>query len=339
MSKQPCNNLSWTRLDLHTHLLKTTQGAKGIPLCAIAAFEAFKKRVYMSSPIPKETNRIKNFRVELAKCIPKFPNNKDTKLILETKGLPDLLLDYINWASRFVPPRPRLINIESTARNDQRWWLLQEQIELLLNKVQKGEDISPHLSRKVYQHGFTPASSAKDCDADRWADKDFLLNVMGYHHFHLGTKLEGRGHVSRTNEVLFAQVTRQLFTVLAICNHSVFENKKTVSSPISDERKRIWAIFDEVSSRVIPPGTLYIPSVVTLSGHADYHVQLAYDYAYIIGQIDPKLDQLSYVVALYEDAGIKSPICPKLKWDLQFLDLGLLDEEQKLFFSIREGPM
>jgi hypothetical protein len=50
----------------------------------------------------------------------------------------------------------------------------------------------------------------------RWSDKDFLLNVMGYHHFHLGTAVQRRGYVDRTDDLIFAEVRRDTFTVIAI---------------------------------------------------------------------------------------------------------------------------
>ncbi len=48
-----------------------------------------------------------------------------------------------------------------------------------------GGDLTPHLSLQPHTRGFTPAASAQGPNVNRWADKDMLLNVMGYHHLHL----------------------------------------------------------------------------------------------------------------------------------------------------------
>ena len=176
------------------------------------------------SNIASESKRIKNLKSIIIKLIPKFPNTKETKRILEQKSLPSLFIDYINWASRYVPLRRRTISIEPTATNDPRWCALRTEIDAFLFKVRNGEDLTPHLSLQAHKQGFTPAAGLTGPNVDKWADKDFLLNVMGFHHFHLGTSIEAAGHVMRTDDVLFAEVTRDTFNVVAIFNHSVFDD-------------------------------------------------------------------------------------------------------------------
>src|SRR5574341_978416 len=106
-----------------------------------------------------ESKRVKKFRLSIVKQIPKFPNNKASLKKLEAKSLTSLLIDYANWASRLVAPRPRKVSIEPTATNDPRWKGLAAEITGFLDKVRKGEDLTPHLSLDAYTRGFTPASS------------------------------------------------------------------------------------------------------------------------------------------------------------------------------------
>lgn len=285
-----------------------------------------------------ESKRVKNFRLSIIKQIPRVPNDKATKELLESKSLADLFIDYINWASRLVAIRQRKIQIAPSATNDPRWSKLKYEINVLLEKVRSGDDLVPHLSLQAQKQGFTPASSAKSADADRWADKDFILNVMGFHHFHLGTMMETAGHVTRTDNVLFAVVTRDKFRALAIFNHSVFDKTSTITSKMSEERERLWSIFDSESSPGIPPGAVYIPSIIMTSGHSYHHVQLADHYARLIREIDPKLDDQCFLRKIYTNSGVVAPDRPKLKWSFDFLDLGLYDEAQKLFFVLHNGP-
>lgn len=285
-----------------------------------------------------ESKRVKAFRLEIAKEIPKFPNDKTTLQALEASSLASLLIHYNNWAMRYVLPRPRTVSTESTATSDPRWPTLANEISAFLDKVRNGEDLTPHLSLEPHTRGYTPASAQKGPGVDRWADKDFLLNVMGYHHFHLGRPVQPNGFVARTDDLLFARVSRDHFTVVAIFDHSVFEKTESPTKAMTTERERLWAIFDEHSSRRITPGSVYIPSVITTSGHSLHAVRMADDYARVVREIDPKLDDINFVKGLYDPAGVPCPKKSKLKWHLNYLDLGLLDTTSSAFFVFRYGP-
>lgn len=67
-------------------------------------------------------------------------------------------------------------------------------------------------------------------------------------------------------------------------------------------------------------------------------VRLADDYAHVVREIDPRLDDFEYVNELYESAGVPCPKTLNLKWHLNFLDLGLLDATLNTFFVFRYGP-
>ncbi len=160
---------------------------------------------------------------------------------------------------------------------------------------------------------------------------------MGYHHFHLGLSTEPKGFVTRTNDLLFAKVSRDSFTVLAIFDHSVFDMNFSTGT-MTMERERLWSLFEEHSSRGLPPGSVYAPAMITTSGHSLHLVRLADNYSYIIREIDPKLDDIAYIQEMYQSAGIACPKKPKLPWHLNCLDLGLLDSSSNTFFILKYGP-
>lgn len=281
-----------------------------------------------------ETKRIKNFRLSIAKQIPRFPNDKASLQILEAKSLGALLIDYANWAIRYVATRPRRVIIESTAINDRRWASWEADIRQLLRKVETGDDLTPHLSLKPHTRGFTPAASAQGPDVDRWADKDMLLNVMGYHHLHLdAAPTQGM----RSDEMVFAQVTRDTFTVVGIFDHSVFE-ATTPTAVMTAERERLWEIFDERTTRGVPPGAVVMTPPIATSGHPVQLVMMASDYARTIHAIDPKLNDRSYVQGLFEEAHAPVPAKPELRWRMHFLDLCLVDKAETCAFVLRKGP-
>lgn len=133
-----------------------------------------------------DSKRIKTLKKEIINIVPKFPNNRATKEDVESKHLTDLLIVYLSWAARLIIPRPRKVEIEHEVTSDMRWDSVKNQFSLLKEKIEKGQDLIPHLSLKAQEKGYTPATSEPGPSVDKWADKDFLLNVMGFYHFHLG---------------------------------------------------------------------------------------------------------------------------------------------------------
>jgi hypothetical protein len=283
-----------------------------------------------------ESKRVRAFQRGLVNKIPRFPNDKGSLTAIQSASLVSLLIHYMNWAIRYVPARPRIVRIDSTASSDARWKKHQEAISLFLDKVTSGGDLTPYLSLEVHSRGYTPPQQSRGSSPSHWADKDFVLTIMGYYHFHLGPNLEPNGFATRTDDLIFAKVTRDEFLVIAVLDHSAFEMTGT-DDKMTEERKRLWTIFDEHSTRGLPPGSVYIPAMITTSGHSLHIVRLAQEYANIIRSIDPKLDEQSYIVNLYRCAGAKCPKKTKLAWHLNFLNFGLLDTQSNMFFVFKYG--
>jgi hypothetical protein len=281
-----------------------------------------------------ESKRVEAFRLEIAKKIPKFPNNRASLKALQSKSLGALLIDYGNWAIRYIAPRVRALAIEPTATADPRWKSLALEVQSMLDKVRSGADLTPHLSLQPHTRGFTPAAAEPGPDVDRWADKDMLLNVMGYHHLHFDA---APGNSMRSDDVLFAHVTRDEFAVVGIFNHSVFEQTQ-LNAAMTSERERLWQIFDERSLRGHAHGVVIVSTLITNSGHSFDVKQAASDCARTITKTDPHLDDPNYVRSLYEQASIPLPERPKLEWHLHLLDLGLLNKSVGAFFCLRKGP-
>lgn len=282
-----------------------------------------------------ESPRIRKFRLSIAKAIPKFPNDQETLELLEAKSLGSLLIDYANWAHRLIPPRPRSVVIEPSLTSDRRWKTLATDTKALLQLVAAGDDLNPRLSEKAFRRGFTPATSQSGPDVDKWEDKDFLLNVMGYHHLHLSPIIERSGLAKRTNDILFAQVTRDRFCAIGFFDHSVFERTDAVSQTMTDERNRLWQIYE---TRWRIPGAVYAMGPITTSGHAVQHTMLAQRYAQIVANIDPKLDDLATRTEVFPNLSASAVKAMKLEWRFNFLDLGLCDHSAMTFHILQKGP-
>lgn len=279
--------------------------------------------------------RIKVFHRDLVEIIPRIPNNKESLDALQEKQLTDLLVIYINWKIRFVDKRPRKVNVDNSANQDKRWQQMNKEINVFLEKVENGDDLTPHLSLRALKVGYSLKGDSVTNPDDSWDDKDFILNVMGYHHFHLGEKKPNTPHADRTNEVLFAKVSRDTFTILAILDHSVFEESDPISGKMEQDRQMLWSIFDQNSKKTGCHGGFIIPSMIMTSGHSYNTVKSAIEYVRVINEINPKLDDPNYVNNI---PGFDNSKTKHLRWYINHLDLGILDKSLNIFGVLKYWP-
>lgn len=285
------------------------------------------------------TGRLQQLHKGLVKAIPRIPNNRSTLDALRAKSVGELLIYFLCWRLRFVAPRPRIVGIDPAVTGDARWTTWSGHVQTFLTRVEAGEDLTPWLSLQAHSRAFSLAATQSGPDVDRWKDKDFLLFVMGLHHFHLGQQLEKKGYAGRTNEIIFAEVTREQFDIVALTDHDVFGNNADGS--LTPERERLWELFDSRRARNMLPGFVYISGGygglgITMSGHPTYLVLMAQKYGRIIREIDPKLDDPIYVASLYPGDRPVNP--PKLSWRFNHLDLVICDEANQCFFTLGRGP-
>ena len=120
---------------------------------------------------------------------------------------------YFDALRRRIAPKPRTIRIADDflcpPAEVPGWQTLQE-------KVRKGEDINPHLSKR---HASL-------------FNLDGLLNEWGVHHFHLGVAPDPKdpAYVGRTGPLLYALVTDEAFYAINVYTHGSFENSDIVES-------------------------------------------------------------------------------------------------------------
>lgn len=281
--------------------------------------------------------RIKAFRESLIKTIPCFPNDKTTRTTLEGKRLTDLLITFVAWRLRHVRQTRRRVSGRERLASDPRMIGLTPNLDAFIKTVEDGEDLTPYLSLGAIKEGYTPTAEGSGPEGS-WADKDFLLNVMGLHHFHLGMMREAKGHAARTNEVLFASVTRDTFEIIGLFDHDAFERKG--DGTMTSERARLWSTYDTCQAANTLPGQLTIGGFnglgITMSSHPVAVVLAAQEHTRIISEVEPRLDDPTYVRSLYPADSI--PKKPKLRWDYNNLDLGLYDEKASFFGILCKGP-
>jgi hypothetical protein len=125
----------------------------------------------------------------------------------------EVRLRYFDAMRRRIAPRPRLLKIADDflcpPLQLPGWQLLQQ-------RVQKGEDLNPNLSKR---HASL-------------LNLDGLLNEWGVHHFHLGVGPDAKepAYVGRTGPLLYALVTDEVFLAINIYTHASFEDSAIVES-------------------------------------------------------------------------------------------------------------
>ncbi|AOT08245.1 hypothetical protein [Pseudoalteromonas luteoviolacea] len=283
-----------------------------------------------------EPKRIKKLRARLIKELPFFPNDRVTRDELENQSLENILLHYLHWKTRIVPQRERKVQISPHVTGDKRWSTLKGSINAFLEKVRNGEDLYPFHSLRAHKYGYTPAQRIRNGDAAIWEDKDLLLNSQGFHHFHLNMNIQSTGLSERTDDVLFAFVSRAKFHAIGIFNHDVFEPDDG-SGHITPERKRMLQIHDQYMSQRLPPGTAYITNPISMSGHPSHLVRLSIFYADKVCEIDTKLDDRLYINSLYKNAKIPPQKAYNFEWDIHGLDLVAYDKKADTRFVIVQG--
>ncbi|MDR6962500.1 hypothetical protein [Shewanella putrefaciens] len=286
----------------------------------------------------EETNRIKKLKSQLIKELPFFPNDKATLSELECQGLNGVLIHYLHWKTRIVPPRQRKVQIAPEVTSDKRWKSLKEGINGLLDKVRNGENIYPYHSQRAHKNGYTPAQRIRDGEVDSWEDKDQILNTKGFHHFHLNMNVLSTGLSERTDDVLFAFVSRDNFHAIGIFDHSVFEPIDS-NRNMTSERKRMWDLHKKHATLGIKPGAAYFSNPITTSGHPIYLIRMADYYAQKIRENDPKLDDRLFVNGLYAQGQLPHPNKYNFEWRMDALDLGLFDKKTNVLFCIHKGHM
>ncbi|KUO23192.1 hypothetical protein AVO51_18460 [Vibrio cholerae] len=97
----------------------------------------------------EESKSKRNFKAELIKKLPFFPDDRNTLQQLESEGLGNVMFYYLHWSTRQVPSRVRKVHIYPELTADKRYKMLKEQIKLFRYKVSNGEDLSPYLSLKL----------------------------------------------------------------------------------------------------------------------------------------------------------------------------------------------
>ena len=283
--------------------------------------------------LPSYPPRIQVLRTELIKAIPKAPNTKATKSHLNAFGTHHLVLTYLTWKMRFVPTKPRRVLIWSGGVDPYYFGTIRSRFQPLLGKVERGQDLTPHLSRLVHTLGFSmPRVPIEKHPSDR----DGVLIKMGLHHFHVGAMNATNPH-GRSGRLVFADVTDDEFKIIAISGHDALKIGAT-------EWKQLFGISNRYIQSQLPSDVAYMAYPTMSSGHPMELVRYADHCDETMTRLDPSLEDRAFVDKLYSenDAAdghdLERPAKPTLKWHFENLDFGVLEVKTHVFFRMYFSP-
>lgn len=125
-----------------------------------------------------------------------------------TRDPEELAVAFFNALAHRPPVTPRRVLV---SREFACPLACQAGVDLIKDKSERGEDLTPHLSMAI----------EKDSDVGDRLFNDALLNDWGIHHLHLGTTPDPRNpsFVARTDDVLFARITDDTLYMIAVMPH------------------------------------------------------------------------------------------------------------------------
>lgn len=197
-------------------------------------------------------------------------------------------------------------------------------LQFLINKLENGEDITPHLSRRIKLVNFD----------------DDLLNEWNIYHLHLGTIIEDDGFIERTEFVLYLYKKQNQLFLLDVLDHNNFNNQSLVTiihknwpklierfllkeatgltRPVSNEDIKGLRKAHVVSFIEPMPGIVYMPMGMgnTTSGIALEVVRKADEFMYYIRELERvAIQQINNLVSKNVQLKSRKKIFTKLVFD------------------------
>jgi hypothetical protein len=274
--------------------------------------------------------RVRKFRSEIIGAIPRVPNNKASRIFMEGQPTAWLISAFVTWRMRQVPARPRSICLWSGGVTPSQFETARLRLQPLLQKVESGEDLGPHLSYLIDTTGvILPGADS----ADKRGDIDAILTRYGMHHFHIGVT-SPQNPKGRSGTLIFAEVLETEFRIIAIADHRMFNE----GSPEQRDFSRICLSY---CARDIPPGSGFMLNPVMSSGHSAVIMMFGLKCNAEIKRLDSQLDDPVFIDGLYggqpilrDGQPVQRPTKPSLAWHFNDLSFGILDRRTKVFFNI-----
>lgn len=291
-----------------------------------------------------ETPRLRRFQEHLIGLIPCDPETARAELF--GMNARELLGRYVNWADRFVMPRPRRV---VTWEGFLRHGLLQPQhwkgVQLLAKQIEDGADLTPYLSERISRCGYVPTDRNVKRRGVEWGDKDYALNAFETHHLHLTPK--------GSRELLYVIFSRNDAFFLMLGDHKSFDDG-TLAQAVAQSRAgttfELKGILGPANPRPMREqnklqrhglttayqveGRTVLGAFLSTAGTSPLHTMHADRMLRMIHQLEPQIDAPGLARESFERNGKPYPAAPNFEWVMQHCDLRLVDTTTRVGFPM-----
>lgn len=169
-------------------------------------------------------------REHILATLPYDRGDARTGAALAAMPLPELMIVFINWRTRFVTPRPRQLRVSDC-------WLGKAQgvdstvLTNLMSEIEQGADLTARLSRRVAQGFALAKSDKKRLGPTHRPDLDMLLNDWGIHHLHIGPR-KPDGGVEPGPLLAFVIFRSDTAYLIGICDHQAWASREMAEAII-----------------------------------------------------------------------------------------------------------
>jgi hypothetical protein len=277
-----------------------------------------------------DSPRVRMFRAEIINSIPRVPNTKASRSYMESKPTSWLISTFVTWRQRQVPAKPRRVSLWSGGITPSDFAAAKPRLRVLLQKVEKGEDLAPHLSYLVDTKGVILPGAGS---TEKGKDLDTVLTRYGMYHFHIG-EITPQNPKGRSGMLVFAEITDSEFRIVAIADHYAFKARTA-------EQHTLSRICMSYCARDVPKDTGFMLNPVMSSGHSAIVMMFGLRCQAEIQRLDPLLEDASFIDKLYGEQHILGdgqpvarPSRPSLGWHFNDLEFGILDRKTMVFFNL-----
>jgi hypothetical protein len=295
--------------------------------------------------VDPERPRLGRFRKKLADLIPCDP--EDARVDLHKIAPRELVRCYVNWADRYVAPRPRrVVTWDGFLRHGSSQPHLKA-VNYLAKKIEAGDDLKDFLSDRIHRFGYV-RPMAHENNRPRgveWGDKDYALNAFETHHLHLTSK--------GTKELLYVSFSRDAAFLVMVGDHKSFDDG-TLAQAIAEARvgtlHEIEGVLGPVSQRTMREQNQFqrrglstafqvgeqmvMGALLTTAGTSPMHNIHAARVINCMVRLDPQLDTTDFGREWFEQNSLSYPATPSFDWVMQYCDLYLIETTTHTGFPV-----
>jgi hypothetical protein len=251
--------------------------------------------------------RVETLRSALASEIPCSPNSPEVRAELDALPMGRLLSIFYNWAGRLIPQRRRTLDFASGFW-DERALRNEAAVYELVERVRRGEDLTPYLSNQARTDGYVPRPAGVR-RGPQWGGKDFALNAWDVHHLHLSP--------GGTNDLMYATFGRDFVLAVMVGDHKSFDDGSLEGRVLEararsghmvmggmlggdglESKQRIALARHGITSAATVDSQVVLGAMLSSDGSSTRHTMMVIKAQRSLREYDPKIDEPGWLASV-----------------------------------------